>query len=240
MTATARYDGSSRFGTNNKWGFFPSVGLGWRISEETFLANNKVITNLKLRGSYGITGNQEIGNYKSLAQLKSKNYIYNDALMQGFYETIGNPDLKWERTKQFDLGFDLSLWNRIHLNVDYYSRRTSDLLYDVPIPSTSGFSTMLSNIGIVSNKGVEIALSGRIVETKDFKLDATVNISKNKNEIKELYNDVESITVTSGLGLSKYLKVGESLLSIYGLKSEGIIKTEEQLAAYQKIVPTAN
>ena len=108
--------------------------------------------------------------------------------MQGFYETIGNPDLKWERTKQFDLGFDLSLWNRIHLNVDYYSRRTSDLLYDVPIPSTSGFSTMLSNIGIVSNKGVEIALSGRIVETKDFKLDATVNISKNKNEIKELYN----------------------------------------------------
>ena len=98
---------------------------------------------------------------------------------------------------------------------------------------------MLSNIGIVSNKGVEIALSGRIVETKDFKLDATVNISKNKNEIKELYNDVESITVTSGLGLSKYLKVGESLLSIYGLKSEGIIKTEEQLAAYQKIVPTA-
>ena len=239
MTATARYDGSSRFGTNNKWGFFPSVGLGWRISEETFLANNKVITNLKLRGSYGITGNQEIGNYKSLAQLKSKNYIYNDALMQGFYETIGNPDLKWERTKQFDLGFDLSLWNRIHLNVDYYSRRTSDLLYDVPIPSTSGFSTMLSNIGIVSNKGVEIALSGRIVETKDFKLDATVNISKNKNEIKELYNDVESITVTSGLGLSKYLKVGESLLSIYGLKSEGIIKTEEQLAAYQKIVPTA-
>ena len=201
MTATARYDGSSRFGTNNKWGFFPSVGLGWRISEETFLANNKV--------------------------------------MQGFYETIGNPDLKWERTKQFDLGFDLSLWNRIHLNVDYYSRRTSDLLYDVPIPSTSGFSTMLSNIGIVSNKGVEIALSGRIVETKDFKLDATVNISKNKNEIKELYNDVESITVTSGLGLSKYLKVGESLLSIYGLKSEGIIKTEEQLAAYQKIVPTA-
>lgn len=184
MTATARYDGSSRFGTNNKWGFFPSVGLGWRISEETFLANNKVITNLKLRGSYGITGNQEIGNYKSLAQLKSKNYIYNDALMQGFYETIGNPDLKWERTKQFDLGFDLSLWNRIHLNVDYYSRRTSDLLYDVPIPSTSGFSTMLSNIGIVSNKGVEIALSGRIVETKDFKLDATVNISKNKMKLK--------------------------------------------------------
>ena len=98
---------------------------------------------------------------------------------------------------------------------------------------------MLSNIGIVSNKGVEIALSGRIVEAKDFKLDATVNISKNKNEIKELYNEVESITVTSGLGLSKYLKVGESLLSIYGLKSEGIIKTEGQLAAYQKIVPTA-
>lgn len=240
LTATARYDGSSRFGEDNKWGFFPSVGLGWRVSEEPFFRNNKVITNLKLRASYGVTGNQEIGNYKSLAQLKSTKYIYNDTMIQGYYETIGNPELKWERTRQVDLGLELSLWDRLHLNVDYYSRRTSDLLYDVPIPSTSGFSTMLSNIGVVSNQGVEISLTGRAVDTKDFKVDATVNLSKNKNRIKELYNDVQSITITSGLGLSKYLKVGESLLSIYALKSEGIIKTEEQLAEYQKIVPTAS
>jgi len=240
LTATARYDGSSRFGEDNKWGFFPSVGLGWRVNEEAFLADSKVITNLKLRGSYGITGNQEIGNYKSLAQLKSKNYIYNNTPIKGFYESVGNPGLKWERTKQFDVGFDLSLWDRVHLNIDYYSKITNDLLYDVPIPSTSGFATILSNIGKVSNKGFEMALSGRILDYKDFKLDATVNITKNKNKIEDLYNDVESITVVSGMGISKYLKKGESLLSIYALKSEGIIKTDEQLAEYRKLVPTAN
>lgn len=240
LTATARYDGSSRFGENNKWGFFPSVGLGWRASEEPFLKDNKVITNLKLRGSYGVTGNQEIGNYKSLAQLKSTKYIYNDAMIQGFYESIGNPGLKWERTKQLDFGVEMSLWNRFHLNFDYYSRRTSDLLYNVPIPSTSGYSTMLSNIGIVSNKGIELSLTGDVVNTRDLKASASVNISKNKNRIEELYNDVQSITIKSGLGLSKYLRVGESLLSLYALKSEGIIKTEEQLTEYQKLVPTAS
>lgn len=240
LTATARYDGSSRFGADNKWGFFPSIGLGWRVNEEAFLANNKVITNLKLRGSYGIIGNQEIGNYKSLAQLKQKDYIYNDTFIKGFYESVGNSDLKWERTKQFDVGFDLSLWDRVHLNVDYYQKITNDLLYNVPIPSTSGFATILSNIGKVSNKGFEMAISGRILDYKDFKLDATVNITKNRNRIEELYNDVRSITVQSGMGISKYLKTGESLLAVYALKSEGIIKSEEQLAEYKKLVPTAS
>lgn len=140
LTATARYDGSSRFGANNKWGFFPSVGLAWRASQEAFLIDNKYITNLKLRASFGVTGNQEIGNYKSLAQLNADNYIYNDGELQGYYESIGNPDLKWERANQFDIGIDLSLWNRLHITADYYYRKTSDLLYQVPIPSTSGFS----------------------------------------------------------------------------------------------------
>ena len=106
-------------------GIFPSIGLAWRASEEEFLAGNKVITNLKVRGSFGVTGNQEIGNYKSLAQLKVDNYIYNDTEIQGFYETIGNPDLKWERANQFDIGIDLSLWNRIHVTADYYHRKRS-------------------------------------------------------------------------------------------------------------------
>lgn len=153
LTATARYDGSSRFGANNKWGFFPSVGLAWRASQEAFLIDNKYITNLKLRASFGVTGNQEIGNYKSLAQLNADNYIYNDGELQGYYESIGNPDLKWERANQFDIGIDLSLWNRLHITADYYYRKTSDLLYQVPIPSTSGFSSMLSNVGSVLNKG---------------------------------------------------------------------------------------
>lgn len=239
LTATARYDGSSRFGENNKWGFSPSIGLAWRASEEKFLAGNKVITNLKVRGSFGVTGNQEIGNYKSLAQLKVDNYIYNDTEIQGFYETIGNPDLKWERANQFDIGIDLSLWNRIHVTADYYHRKTSDLLYNVPIPSTSGFSSMLSNVGSVLNKGWELSITGNIIDLNDLKIDATVNLSRNTNKIKELYNDVQSITLKSGLGLSSYLKVGESLNSRYALLADGIIRTEEQLAAYRKIEATA-
>lgn len=165
LTATARYDGSSRFGANNKWGFFPSVGLAWRASQEAFLIDNKYITNLKLRASFGVTGNQEIGNYKSLAQLNADNYIYNDGELQGYYESIGNPDLKWERANQFDIGIDLSLWNRLHITADYYYRKTSDLLYQVPIPSTSGFSSMLSNVGSVLNKGYELSITGNIVNT---------------------------------------------------------------------------
>lgn len=239
LTATARYDGSSRFGDNNKWGFFPSIGLAWRASEEAFLADNKMITNLKLRGSFGVTGNQEIGNYRSLARLNGSNYIYKDGELQGYYESIGNPDLKWERANQVDIGIDLSLWNRLHITADYYYRKTSDLLYEVPIPSTSGFSSMLSNVGSVLNQGYELSITGNIVNTNDFKMDATVNLSRNKNEIDKLYNNVESITMSSGLGLSRYLKVGESLNSRYALLSDGIIRTQEQLNAYKKIEGTA-
>lgn len=235
LTATARYDGSSRFGANNKWGFFPSVGLAWRASQEAFLIDNKYITNLKLRASFGVTGNQEIGNYKSLAQLNADNYIYNDGELQGYYESIGNPDLKWERANQFDIGIDLSLWNRLHITADYYYRKTSDLLYQVPIPSTSGFSSMLSNVGSVLNKGYELSITGNIVNTNDFKIDATINLSRNINKVKELYNNVESITLSSGLGLSRYLKVGESLNSRYALLSDGIIRTEEQLKNIGKL-----
>ena len=239
LTATARYDGSSRFGANNKWGFFPSVGLAWRASQENFLVDNKYITNLKIRTSFGVTGNQEIGNYKSLAQLNADNYIYNNGELQGYYESIGNPDLKWERANQFDIGVDLSLWNRLHITADYYYRKTSDLLYQVPIPSTSGFSSMLSNVGSVLNKGYELSITGNIINTNDLRIDATVNLSRNINKVKELYNDVESITLSSGLGLSRYLKVGESLNSRYALLSDGIIRTEEQLNEYRKIEGTA-
>ena len=191
LTATSRWDGSSRFGANNKWGYFPSVGLGWRLSQESFLKENKVITNLKIRGSFGITGNQEIGNYKSLAQLTGSNYTDGSSVIYGFKESIGNGDLKWERTTQFDLGFDLSLWNRIDIAFDYYTRNTNDLLYNVPIPSTSGYSSILSNIGKVTNKGWEFSIGGNIMQNKDFNLYASVNVTYNQNKIKELYGGVD-------------------------------------------------
>src|SRR5699024_5797312 len=116
------------------------------------------------------------------------------------------------------------LWNRIHVTADYYHRKTSDLLYNVPIPSTSGFSSMLSNVGSVLNKGWELSITGNIIDLNDLKIDATVNLSRNTNKIKELYNDVQSITLKSGLGLSSYLKVGESLNSRYALLADGIIR----------------
>ena len=238
LTATSRWDGSSRFGANNKWGYFPSVGLGWRLSQESFLKENKVITNLKIRGSFGITGNQEIGNYKSLAQLTSSNYTDGSSVIYGFKESIGNGDLKWERTTQFDLGFDLSLWNRMDIAFDYYTRNTNDLLYNVPIPSTSGYSSILSNIGKVTNKGWEFSVGGNIMQNKDFNLYASVNVTYNQNKIKELYGGVDEVAVRyEAGGLARVLKVGNSVDAIYARHSLGIIKTQEQLDEYKKKVP---
>ena len=238
LTATSRWDGSSRFGANNKWGYFPSVGLGWRLSQESFLKENKVITNLKIRGSFGITGNQEIGNYKSLAQLTGSNYTDGSSVIYGFKESIGNGDLKWERTTQFDLGFDLSLWNRIDIAFDYYTRNTNDLLYNVPIPSTSGYSSILSNIGKVTNKGWEFSIGGNIMQNKDFNLYASVNVTYNQNKIKELYGGVDEVAVRyEAGGLARVLKVGNSVDAIYARHSLGIIKTQEQLDEYKKKVP---
>lgn len=239
LTMTARRDGSSRFGKNNKWGFFPSVGAAWRVSEESWLKDSNWLTYLKLRASFGVTGNQEIGNYQSLAQLKAQNYIFNDTELKGFYETIGNEDLRWERSNQLDLGVDISLFNRLNVTADYYIRRTSDLLYNVPIPSTSGFSSILSNVGEVYNRGYEISLMANVVRSQDWNVNLSFNFSHNRNEITKLYGDVESITLSSGLGYSRFLKVGEPLNSVYSLISKGIIKTDAQLTEYQKISSTA-
>lgn len=243
LTVTGRYDGSSRFGSDNKWGFFPSIGAAWRVTEEKFLANNPVITDLKIRASYGITGNQEIGNYKSLPQLisdSSNNYTNgsSEGIYNGYYETVGNPKLKWERTTQIDLGFDLSLWNRLNVTFDYYTRTTNDLLYEVPIPSTSGYTSALSNVGKVGNKGFEFTIGGDIVKTQDFKLTASFNLTHNENEIKELYNDVTSITIRDGnSGLGQILRVGYPVNSVWGRHSLGIIKNEAELEAYTEKVP---
>ena len=242
LTVTGRYDGSSRFGENNKWGFFPSVGLGWIVSQEEFLRNNRIISNLKLRASYGQTGNQEIPNYRSLALLDSENasnYVYKNTLRRGYMERLANPDLKWERTQQIDIGLDLSLWNRIDLTVDYYHRITNDLLYEVPIPTTSGHSKVMKNVGEVKNDGIEIGVNARILDGA-FKWDMGVNFTYNKNEITELYGDVTTITVqTSSIGLVQKLEVGKPVNSLWARESAGIIRTDAELEAYKKIRASA-
>jgi TonB-linked SusC/RagA family outer membrane protein len=240
ITATGRYDGSSRFGENNKWGFFPSLGFGWKIDQESFLKNNPVISNLKLRASFGITGNQEIANYASLPQLTSVYYVFANTLLQGFTESIGNSDLRWERTTQYDAGLDLGLWNKLDVTVDYYKRTTNDLLYSVPIPTTSGYSSILDNIGEVSNKGIEAFVRAQVFD-RDFKWSVGGNVSVNKNKITELYGDVEKITLgTSSNGYARFLEVGKPVNAVYTRESAGIIRNDEQLAEYRTIRSTAN
>lgn len=244
LTATIRFDGSSRFGSDSKWGTFPSVGLAWRASEEDFLKGNKVITDLKIRGSYGVTGNQEIGNYQSLAQLASApgdaNYSDGVNSVVGFYEKVGNSKLKWESTIQFDAGFDLTLFDRVYLNFDYYNRQTKDLLYTVPIPSTSGYSSVLSNVGKVSNHGIELTASADVYKDKDWKVTIGGNFTYNTNKIKKLYDGADRITVYDGTpstGLARVLEVGQPVNGVYAYHSLGIIRTQEQLDEYLTKMP---
>ncbi|KAA0989142.1 SusC/RagA family TonB-linked outer membrane protein [Dyadobacter aurulentus] len=239
LTATGRYDGSSRFGTNNKWGFFPSIGLGWKVIEEGFLKNVKSISNLKLRASYGQTGNQEIGNYMSLPSLNAINYIYNNELMLGFLEGLGNPNLKWEKTTQYDAGIDIGLWNdRLDISVDYYKRNTTNLLYNVPIPTTSGFTSMLQNIGEVENRGLEITMNARILEGP-VKWSLGGNVTKNKNEVVALYGDVNRIRLADNQGVAQFLIVGQPVNGVWARESAGIIKTQGEVEAVKAYQPFA-
>ena len=225
-------------------GYIPSVGLAWRASEEDFLKGNKVITDLKIRGSYGVTGNQEIGNYQSLAQLASApgdaNYSDGVNSVVGFYEKVGNSKLKWESTNQFDAGFDLTLFDRVYLNFDYYNRQTKDLLYTVPIPSTSGYSSVLSNVGKVSNHGIELTASADVYKDKDWKVTIGGNFTYNTNKIKKLYDGADRITVydgTASTGLARVLEVGQPVNGVYAYHSLGIIRTQEQLDEYLTKMP---
>ena len=239
-----RFDGSSRFGDDNKFGTFPSVGLGWRVSNEDFLKDNDAITNLKVRASWGVTGNQEIGNYGSLSKLGTgtgdANYTDGTEPLLGYYESVGNSKLKWERTTQFDAGLELQLFSRVNFTFDYYTRTTTDLLFQVPIPSTSGYSSVISNVGKVANHGIEVAADADIFKNKDWRVNFGVNYTFNTNEVKELYNDVERMIVndgTSTTGIVSALEVGEPVNAVFARHSLGIIKTQEQLDAYVNKVP---
>ena len=190
LTGTVRRDGSSRFGPANKYGTFPSIAGAWRVSEESFLDNVKAISNLKLRASYGITGNNAIGNYAYIGLVGITNQTFglgSGSNYSGIYPTtIGNPALSWEVSKQLDFGIDLGLLKeRISLTIDYYNNRTSDLLLNVNLPTTSGFSSSLQNIGEVENKGYEFSIITRNIQ-KAFTWTTSFNISFNKNTVIKL------------------------------------------------------
>jgi len=235
FSANARFDGSSRFGENNKHGFFPSTSAGWRISEESFMEPLKsIISNLKLRASYGFTGNTEIGLYESLPTLGSVDWIIGNQLVTGFSPNkIPNPDLKWERTGQFDLGVDIGLIdNRIRITSDLYRKKTTDLLYNVAIPSASGFETMLKNIGSVENKGLELSIeSDNFVN--EFVWNTNFNIAFNRNKVLELggepYKEIGSGDGHLKTGSFRRLIVGEPIGVFYGYKFDGIFQSEEEV-----------
>jgi TonB-dependent starch-binding outer membrane protein SusC len=188
LTLTARRDGSSKFGANNKWATFPSAALGWRVINEQFFEGlTDVFDDLKIRVSYGVTGNSQIPAYQSTSDLSPRNYVFNGVLASGYAATrVANPDLKWEQTKMFNAGLDMSfLSNRLSVSLDYFDNKTTDLLLYISIPQSTGFGTMLKNTGSLSNNGFEITVDGKPV-TGDLSWDVNANVSILRNKIEDL------------------------------------------------------
>ncbi len=237
LAASLRRDGSSRFGANNKWGWFPSGSAGWVVSKERFFSGlNQYISNLKLRASYGLTGNFSIPNYGSLAQLSSSNYILgNQALTSGVAVTSPpNPNLTWENTASFDAGIELGfLHNALNVTVDYYNSKTSKLLLNVPTEATTGFSTELQNIGALTNKGIEVSANYFRQFKSGWSIDLGGNIAVNRNNVTRLGPGNAPIIVTGGTG-SAYFKteVGQPIGNYYLLVQDGIYKNQADLNKY--------
>ena len=226
-TISMRADGSSRFGANNKWGTFPSAALAWHMSEESFIKDVSFINDLKLRTSYGVTGNTALSPYQSLSRLTPVRAVYNNQVEQigNVPGNIGNPDLKWETTTQVDVGLDLSvLSGDLSFTLDLYKKVTSNLLASVPLPTSTGFSSVLQNIGEIDNKGVEISVSANILK-KGFRWDVFAQASANRNKIAKLANNSDII----GGNLSNpfqqsvnIARVGQPMGAFFGLVEDGL------------------
>ena len=232
LTASVRMDGSSRFA--KKWGTFPALSAAWRVSGENFMNSVPWISDLKLRASYGVTGNNSIGNYQHLSLMTGSNYVFGaggETIANGIrISTLGNDDLTWEKTHQLDLGIDLSMFrDRVNIIVDYYDKQTENLLLSLQTPLTTGFASVMSNIGRISNNGWEFTLKTRNIDTK-FKWDTDFNISFNKQKVLELgptkdplYGD--AIFFTN----SNITQVGQPIGLFYGLNVIGIYQNQDQV-----------
>ncbi|TYP95908.1 TonB-linked SusC/RagA family outer membrane protein [Sphingobacterium allocomposti] len=229
-TVTGRYDGSSKFGANNKYAFFPSLGLAWNVSNEDFLAGNTLISNLKLHTSYGLTGNSEINPYQALANVTSGTILMGGSRSPYSYvSSIANPDLRWEKTGTYDVGVELGLFqNRLNFDVSYYNRKTTDLLLEAPLPNSSGFSWVMRNIGSVRNQGVDIMVTATPVQRDEFTWNTTLNMNYNKNEVLQLGANNEDIPQLSWVGgPNAIIRVGENLNSFYGYRRYGVYTVED-------------
>lgn len=239
VTLTGRHDASSVFGANNKNGFFPSASVAWNMSKENFLKDSNIITNLKLRGSYGAVGSQAVDPYTSLAQLATgNNFSYNGTNTVGVAldTRAPNPDLKWETTTQSDFGIDAEFWNgRVSATLGYYKKNTKDLLLEIPLAESAGFATKLVNIGEVENKGFELGIGATIIRKEDFTWKTNFVLTTNDNKVVSLASgQTEQLVGNAGLpGFDNtiWLEVGEPLGLFRGLVQDGVWSTSEATEA---------
>lgn len=225
LTAAMRRDGSSRFGNNTKWGNFPSLSLGYNISKEDFFPESDLFTNLKLRASWGVAGNNQVGNYASQALLEFTNTILGNAVQNGVSPASSpNAYLGWEETTTIDFGIDFGLFNnKISGSIDYYDAETKDLLLDVPVPAHSGFDASTQNIGRIENKGWEILLKGSY-GSGDFRASTTLNFATNQNKVLELGPGQEEIITGRNI-----TRIGGELGASYGYRTNGVFTSQEQI-----------
>lgn len=226
FTATGRYDGSSRPAAGHKFAFFPSLGAAWRVSQEDFLKNSETVSNLKLRASFGYTGNQEIGNYRSLAQYGTGQTVQNgQAVISLLPSYLGNPDLKWEKTRQIDGGIELGLFHgRVNLDLDYYQRTTTDVLLQAPIPWSAGFTTanVYKNVGSMKNSGIELSLNTVNVKTSDLEWSTGIIFAANQNKVTKLNDgNADIFPGPNFLGQNYVIRVGAPIGSFYGMTRVG-------------------
>ncbi len=235
LTASLRADGSSRFPSKNHWGYFPSAAASWKFDQEKFLKNSKVLSEGKLRVSYGVTGNNRVGDFSYLSTYFNPigaSYTFNNVYQPGVVATaLGNSDLKWESTEQIDAGIDLGFFKqRITIGADVYRKTTKDLLLNTNLPTSSGFTTAFKNIGSVENKGLELTLTTKNIDNKDFSWTTSANIAFNKNKLLALGEGQTTydsrIPWDNGWqNTTAYIsKIGESLGLMYGLQSLGTYK----------------
>ncbi|MEX2231941.1 MAG: TonB-dependent receptor [Cyclobacteriaceae bacterium] len=227
LTAAVRSDGSSRFGSQNRWGTFPSASVGWVISDESFLNGIQRMSFAKIRASYGVTGNNNIGNYTQYALINNTvNAVFGNNVAAGAVVTsLANPNLGWETTKQFDIGLDLGLFNdRIQFVYDYYVKNTTNLLYSVQVAQESGFGNFNDNIGEIKFWGHEVALT-TLNTTGKLRWTTNANISFNRNEVVALADGIDRV-----YGTFHITQVGKPFGQFYGHKAQGVYMNAEDLA----------
>lgn len=229
LSLAYRRDGSSRFGSNSKYGGFPSASIGWIVSDENFMENIDKIDFLKIKANYGEVGNNNIGDFTFLPSLSKDNYVFNGSMVPGkSLDGLGNPNLGWEKTKSYDIGFDLELFNhRISLSYDYYNKKTEGLLYDVDIPSNAGFRSYTTNIGRFDFWGHEINLNTVNLDG-DFKWNTNINISFDRNKVKKLGLTNAPIGGTNLDWDDNRTAVGHSIGEFYGFIYDGVYMTQEE------------